>query len=311
MKELICFLIVFNSVTLSVFAQQKQADFEMKLFFEDAKSNRDSLIFGYDSTADYNFISSKLGEDSIISPLDSIFDIRIGKSDDFWNSPKLGKKRIAHIEGSGECIGFAWLFIVINTKYNPVKITYNASLLNNSNQCLQNTVIAKNQSIHLVEDGWFNAPKQYWFCMASQNEIMIDTREKKTTSPYKSFYDSRKYEVIGKGINDVPVISLQNFSAGPCQYLIRNNDINFKKAVLLQSPVRNVLSVIFDENNAFTNNTQLQILHASGQILQQQQVNENLTQLEVDVSMLPSGLYFVQIRSPQGLSYTGKFVKIE
>ncbi len=312
MKNLVCFLLVFISVFSSIVAQTKQADFQMKLYFEDAKGNKDSIIFGYDSTAKTNFISSLLGEDSIVSPLDSIFDVRIGKSSTFWDSPKLGKKRFAHTEGTSECVAFGWLFIVINAKFNPVKITYNASLLNNSNQCLQNAVIAKNHSIHLVETNWFDAPKSHWFCMASQNEIMIDTKEKKTTVPIKSLFDSRKYEVIGNGIKDVPQMHLLNFGNGPCEYLVKNNDINFNKAIILQSPVRNILNIKFGEDELLPSNTQFQILNPSGQIMQQQAINENTTQLETDVSALSSGLYFVQLRSPQGLLlYTGKFVKIE
>ncbi|MCB0375492.1 MAG: hypothetical protein KDD04_06205, partial [Sinomicrobium sp.] len=54
---------------------QQTAQFETTLYFEDAVGNRDSVIVGYDTLATHD-IDPEFGEQELVSPFDSVFEVR-------------------------------------------------------------------------------------------------------------------------------------------------------------------------------------------------------------------------------------------
>jgi hypothetical protein len=74
------------------------------------------------------------------------------------------------------------------------------------------------------------------------------------------------------------------------------------------NPTSDRLTVQLEQN---LDRASLEIIGMNGQILQRQLIENGVTQLETDVSALPTGLYFLQVREQERLIFTGKFVKIE
>lgn len=284
---------------------QETIQFEMQVYFEDAIGHKDTITWGYSNKVDNTTLYPKLGEDIINTPIDSVFDIRVGKSITDWNSPLLGNKRISSLEGKSVCALFGGIFIMVQAKYNPVKISYDARLLNNTNSCLKNTVLSKNSSTSTAEPTWYFSPEKNWFCMASKNEIMIDTREKNNSD--KSNFYARKYEVLGQGLIDVPAISVRNYLNGPCTYFTSIKDVETNQISVYPNPAKDFLTIDIEKLGlSDIDNAKWSITNVAGQIITEIPMSN-----QIDISQLQEGLYFLQLKTTGQMQYSEKFIKLE
>jgi hypothetical protein len=295
---------LFNSF-YSIFAQKIQIpEVFIPFYFEDAAANKDTVYMGLDPTADKdnNWYDYNFGEKDITTNWKENLEVRAATYAVTIAPQQRLKSKIFVIKGDckyktigGKIVLFKQNVLFFHTNYLPITISWNPTIFQDS--CLSNSFFhrynwsrygdnAKNRKYLTEYNGSFTVTKEY-----------LDSE----------FVGVDDYLVTGKIIYALQV------------YLYsKNNGITSlddkgkleDKLSLLPNPTFGSLRIKL-ESNVLPNNTQLRILNTNGQIMQQQQVAENATQLETDVSTLPSGLYFVQLRSPQGLLYTGKFVKIE
>jgi hypothetical protein len=302
---------IFSCIHLVALKSQSiNPEFEIKFYFEDAKGNKDSVILGYDFKADSDSTNTNFGEDELLNPFDSIFDVRVAKSSTKWNSPTTGKKRIGHISPSNNnnCDLFGFMSILINAKYNPIKISYDAKLLNNpKNACLQNTILSKTSGVFLSELGWYKAKD--WYCLASQDNLNIDMSKK--DGPDK--WNERKYLVQGSSIlTPIKYLNFNNFLLGPCNYLAEEDLYQPQKINLYPNPAYNHIFFELKQIEGWRNEKMsFEIYNAHGQIVQKQQLLSTSEQYDIDISTLANGFYFAKITGKNKILYTSKFIKIE
>ncbi len=137
--------------------------------------------------------------------------------------------------------------ILINAKYNPIKITYDAKSLNNlDNHCLRNTILTKTESVFLVETGWYNGKD--WYCLASQNELIIDMNQKVGSNSW----NERAYKVQGDSIpRKIKFLNFSNFTLGPCNYLSASGVTEPMAIRSYPNPATDALYFGWTESNLF------------------------------------------------------------
>jgi hypothetical protein len=305
MKNTIEYAVYFLFFLFSqgITAQSKKATFEMKIYFEDAKGNKDSVTVGYDKTASYN-IDKTFNEDEITVPFDSVFEVRVLKFGSYWDSPIAGKRRIARVES--EVIPLYKLSIAINSKYPPVKIRHKENLANENFPFMHRAILAKNDYIHLVENGWYNAYD--WVCFAGQNEISMDMITVATLKPWYT----RNYMVNGKaGLQKIKNLEFIQFLNGPsCSEILPTEEIfQLQTLKVFPNPASEYLQISINEEIQ-SKDIELYITDINGKILQKKKAL-NLNNEKIEVADLPQGMYFLQITNTKKVIATTKFIKIE
>ena len=295
--KIVFMLILVNQLT----AQNKIPAFEMPLYFEDAKGNKDSIIVGFDENADYVIPDPLFGEDKLNTPFDSVFEVRVVKSTSFWDSPITGKKRINRVEKS--IFSAFKLSILINAKYNPIKITCNKDLLKSTNPYLYRTILAKTAGIFLSEQGWEYAKD--WVCLAGQKQLSIDM-SKKDGGPW----NERMYMVKGKtDLQSIKFLTITQFGSGPsCEKVLSAEDIQtVEKLNIYPNPAQNDIKLQIPQNILFTSNAKISIIDINGKIIREQfitDINKN-----INIEQIPSGMYFLKLTDEKKIFAAGKFVK--
>ena len=291
-------LILVNQLT----AQNKIPAFEMPLYFEDAKGNKDSIIVGFDENADYVIPDPLFGEDKLNTPFDSIFEVRVVKSTSYWDSPITGKKRIDRAEKS--VFGSFSLSILINAKYNPIKITCNKDLLKSTNPYLNRTILAKTTSIFLSEQGWEYGKD--WVCLAGQKQLSIDISKKEGGTSW----NERMYMVKGKtALQKIKFLTITQFGSGPsCEKVLSAEEIQtVEKLNIYPNPAQNDIKLQIPQNILFTVNSKISIIDINGKIIREQFISD--TNENINIEQIPSGIYFLKLTDEKKIIAVGKFVK--
>jgi len=109
---------------------QAEPFYEFDVYFEDAMGHRDTIVLGVDWGIDDNYHPKwHYGEDSLTTPFDSVFEVRV-TVDDFHlgNPPYASKKFIASAEGQGEYKFSEFATIFMHCKYPPVTMSYDSTI---------------------------------------------------------------------------------------------------------------------------------------------------------------------------------------
>ncbi|MCK9613661.1 MAG: T9SS type A sorting domain-containing protein [Bacteroidales bacterium] len=75
----------------------------------------------------------------------------------------------------------------------------------------------------------------------------------------------------------------------------------------MPNPATNIIKVNVYEKNLRINN--VAIFDNMGRLIEENNFNNILNSIEIDISKIKAGLYFIQLKSNEGLIFTGKFVK--
>jgi hypothetical protein len=292
----IFFLFLFFPFSL---ISQVIPEFVTKFYFADNQGNKDTIEVGFDKTAKVDkSIQPQFGEIDITNELFKKFDVRIGNPSAFQkNDEPYSKRKINNFEkcGTYDRVKFA---ILIRAKNFPVTMKWDNDLFKDS--CLKSSVFTRS-GVTLLYDA--NEPTRRM--LKDTNELLIDKK-------YMDGWQDGPVGFLGQ-MDDSTLDSVQVFY----MFFTKNrggvgvNDNLLQDRIeLMPNPVLNNLMLKLSPDIILPEKIQLQILSTNGQILQQEVINGSV-QIETDVSNLPSGLYFLQLRSPQGLLYTEKFVKID
>ncbi len=290
-----------------VLAQMKIPSFQMPIYFEDAKGNKDSIVVGFDESADYTKIDSLFGEDELLTPFDSVFDVRIIK---FWSGsekPITGKKRVRLVEDNS--FPLFRLYILINAKYNPIKVTHKIDLLK-SKTILAQAILSK-VTLGLASTPWweYSNAGYDWVCLAGQQELYIDVSKKKDG---EALTNVRLYEVQGQSTaQKIPYLTFSQFASGPgCSKILDSEELsqNEIKVAVFPNPVQNTFRLSLSEN-IDNKNLKLSIIDSFGKILIEQ-FNYN-SMVDIDVQSIPAGFYFLQLSNEKKIVAMSKFVKID
>ena len=183
---ILCFLIAsFNCFT------QKTAFFETTFYFEDAVGNRDSIIIGYDPEANYEY-NPDFGEEDILTPFDSIFEVRAANSNRFFwrnNDIVLSKKIISNMPGlffeAYNCYrGSFAIFFLVQTQYPPVTISWNRHDF--TNYCNAWSFMTPHYT-PLQDHEWYLGPylgeEVPWACMAVDSTLISELNYEFSSEP--------------------------------------------------------------------------------------------------------------------------------
>ena len=88
---------------------------------------------------------------------------------------------------------------------------------------------------------------------------------------------------------------------------IKENDNVLEKILIMPNPATNIININVYEKNIRINN--VAIFDNMGRLIEENNFNNISNSIEIDISKIEAGLYFIQLKSNEGILFTGKFIK--
>ncbi len=279
------------------------AQFEFKLYAQDAAGNRDSIIIGYDSRARQQYVDTALGEIEITRPFNTPFEIR-AVTYESASIKRTSKKAVAKYSGNCSPYGFSeYITLVYKVRNLPVTLSWDSSLFRPTNRSFPQR--CHGLSLLLASLRYYSdctppnyRPTPFW-----------------QTNTFVEYFDPARNANIC-----YDVVTIDSRSTGGVIDTLKSNNIFFFTSQLIPTEeIENELKInispnpCFDELNlqleTFIAAPQVQIFNLLGALIKSENYSDSRDQLNLDVSNLQNGIYIAVIRSKDGKIWRTKFVK--
>ena len=286
----------------SLLMAQQTPLFETTIYVRDAVGNVDSVQTGFDPQAIWG---DTVLFHSIVNntPFDSVFDVRVFHYDDRFEG--INDWMLKHIVlgyetiGGSNC-GFAeYAHVAIQCKYPPLHMYYDSTLFGISS-CRGNAAIS-NTHLFYVLPNWWGAEHQ---CLAVTDSLQIDIK-----SLFSGFDMNVEGVIIENGtVETLNEILISFKPTGPCPpQLVGISEPKPVASVFISpNPAQEKTQVRLPKT---TEAFQWALYNAFGQAQQTGRIAAPSVTgtLDLDLSQLPTGLYFISLSSSQR-HWTGSVV---
>lgn len=192
----------------ALYSQQK-AQFELPIYFEDARGNKDSVVVGYDRSIKVpKSLNQTFGEVYLYMPFDSVLEVRVM---DLSNDNYTSKKMVEGVfeANDGTCDNYGTPFrILVHARYLPLRVYWDSTIL--EGVCHRNTVLSRNRDLPIYQEP-FGTPRLLWgntWCMQYEKEIIAPPMVQNAGQQYYEI----EWEVEGKnGKQKLPGFSFSMF----------------------------------------------------------------------------------------------------
>ena len=306
----ILFTIIILAFNITINAQTAQ--FETTIYFEDAIGNRDSVIVGFDTLATEG-IDIALGEQEILTPFDSVFEVRGGTLNGQYQN-KLTKRVFQRAEGPlFGCYGSIRSAIYVWAKYQPIKVSWDINVFQSPDMCLWASALIDHQEDELASPIAPDEIKPTFVCMAVEDSFTFELTAEVfvQTELGNTLRVEVEKEVEGMGIQTIYGLRyhpVEAYGYSPC-FLVTDTEeeIESKNAshiAIYPNPTSGMLQIDTPDGQQ---NAKLDIFDMSGRLAKS--VESYIPGREIDMSGLPKGIYGVLINGA-GFRYSGRFVKM-
>lgn len=283
-------LLIFTQFAFS----QQTALFETQIYFEDAVGNKDTIIIGYD-TASSSFYNPEFGEENITAPFDSVFEVRAGHGISYGlRDYVLSKKIIAHSEPifglPYSCDQPEEIIFFIHTIHQPVKIKWESALFD-GDSCIGGTFLTHFATHNSVF--WWQLPEREnrFYCASQIDSVELLLGRENNRSQFGELYYDLLYQIKGRGIDSIYGVAVgmtvPRLSTFACDIITSTATVTPPTSLsVYPNPTADLLHLKEGKLKW------LKIYNQQGQIVWQI-VQWNKWQ-SIDLSHLPSGVYFLQ-----------------
>jgi hypothetical protein len=271
---------------------QQDPTFQFTLYFTDAKGNQDSIVLGYASDAhNIDFIDAQYGEHDVTDiPFDTVLDVRVYMFRYYNTSLYLDKQIIYN-----QCLvgGSSANYLVIYTKYPPLKISWNNDLFYSYDYPCHDYA-------YICADGGpfvdcFDCPSIMYLQFANYRNVT-----------FQEYYSYAKTPVLlADGTTGDAYNYFFGFSDKPWTVL-STKDSGASALQIYPSIAQEAVQLVGD----FEAGASVQVMSTTG-IMYPCTSTPTSKGFSVDVSQLPSGMYMVHIPMQAGKQTAiGRFVKL-
>ncbi len=280
---------------------QDAAYFEMPVYFEDARGNRDTIVFGADPQADSENPDRFDGQ-ILTTPFDSVLEVRV-MSNLGYKGPHIEdltlRKRAIGIARSfdfqREChLGKDGVAMVVHARYPPVTVSWDSTIFSTSYCHIASNIAAHFQSRYPAGPNpwWRDFPDMADItqCMSASSSWVI-YRPPGPWSPLNEIFPSSIQPIVGGGIDTLPVIRIEMYPQisfnSPCGGMVSN----------LDSSVSNEETDLLVYPNPANDHIYFSASPVSYQIFDMiGRIKGSGFSISADISMLPRGMYQLHVR---------------
>ena len=320
-KNLILTILLLQFRLLS---QGLQPEFEFKIYAEDSKGNKDSVIIGYDHQANTDIsIDTRFGDSNIGNiKFDSIFEMRVHKvtylpvktSSPVLQTYGVSKRITLHYNNgasSNNCLPYgrsAYGFILIKAKYPPIKIYWNKKEFDKIiNPCIGRSYFLFNE--YFTQE--YPPEKIPYTVYLEETSLIIDSVRSIPTEYVNGFPNNTNQKIrIRYFDNTMDTIQL-NY-----QFQFQNNGIRtaiedesiIKITKSYPNPCQSVLNVLLPITSLNSEALTTNIFDTNGSLIKVTcKISENI--ITMDTSTLEVGFYILKIIDINNKIYISQFIK--
>jgi Secretion system C-terminal sorting domain len=296
-------IIISYLLGLSLFsqAQTRTPEFQMKLYAQDSRGHRDSVVMGYDTSVTNGNMIAAFGEVDISAvPYDSILDLRLDKTNSPSGTRLTTKKGI--IQNSGKCnsqvrdIATSYLTILYHAKYPPVTLSWDSTLIFNT--CLLNSFLFKST-------GYLTS--RYWPGPSTDSALQVTNMAVNSKLKMRNDYfifGPNFMSNLNNGQTDTIWVLYAMFRSKFIFQSIATNEVEVQKLKGYPNPCREKLDYDFPDKIT----GEVIVLNPIGQIVYQEKIKQT-DKYALDVRGWSTGMYFLHIHDLEGRRYVSMFVK--
>jgi hypothetical protein len=285
--------------------------FQTAIYFEDAIGNRDTIVVGFDTTAN-NTYNPQFGELDLSHPFDSIFEVRAAHLLDFgWGDGDyiLSKKIVGKPEAAMNlptCLYPASILFFVQCANQPITVSWSQDTFSNL-FCLSPTFFTPDRLYRMSFPwDWFELPDRRYSCTSfdSTYTLFLDSDHDETEIPYIAMQ-----EVYGSGLDSIWGLHLQfeiNWGFSPCQFVDTKLEPEQLDQNLLIFPNPATTEITIHSVEAIK---EIMLFDSSGKRIYYAVENGIQFRSVIDISTLTPGLYFAKTIYSSGRVQNGKFVK--
>ncbi len=283
-------IIVFKIILLSCMFSYSQ-EFKMKLWFQDAVGNKDSIELGYDLLAT-DSIDSQFGETNIIStPWSNNFEVRAGDAATSLNNLYITspatlytKKQFIH----KTCNFFHLIKVAVNCNHFPIVVKWDTSLFSND--------LCRYASFITSGTGWGGD----WFdgVMAFMNPMHIG--DYKDSLVIGSLSSPVHFQQNGK---DIIQLNVSFGNSEPLGIL----DLQKKTETFKVFPNPSNGSFFVNANTAYKESINIQVFNVLGEKIYQKEFR-NFYNQKIELNNIENGIYQILITRLNGKTFIKKII---
>jgi hypothetical protein len=299
---------------------QQTAMFETTLYVKDAVGNIDSVIIGFDTTANYTF-NPQFGEVDIDAPFDSILDVQAmhGNETPFanshlWNEAHRSKKIISWCERfvNVPCYAVLDIYVFVKAKYHPLTFYWDKEYIHDYAICQQGAFITHDY-LWALTDIYTWSPGDMAACLSLRDSFVVDL-----SSPPTYFCPQIFPPFTGTNdtIYGVSVVLSGSPGHSPCYDILIDTDEpipphkpHAPPLVIYPNPARSSVQVMLPEGLGQVD--RVWVFDQLGRTVSATVIPE-FGGFHLDVQHLPPGVYGIEVQSVQHLTRrVGQFIRTE
>lgn len=280
-------ILLFTFMLIALISNAQE--FSFNLYLEDGQGNRDTLVFGYDSTAtdsiDVNFDEI----DILGQPWDSVFEARTVNVENLnfpyeFNPRYQSKKQIIYYKhNSPYSTNFAFsnhIGVLVKSINEPISITWDSALFADS--CIVSSAVFL----------------YHYVCGGPQWASDVDSLVLDRNYIYPNYY-----------IENQDTLWFFSFAFRSYNTIDINNIAQTKNILdVYPNPTKDKL-VINIPNEYRIRNSQIIIYNSVGNEVEIIIVPNNTEYINLNINSLSSGIYFIRIKSDGVVGGSGSFIK--
>lgn len=306
-------LLILLVLQIGTLAGQIQPLFETALYFEDAAGNKDTIVVGLDTMANA-FFNPEFGENDIMAPFDSVFEVRATHWSSFgWGEGDyiLSKKIVSTTEYNPEvpdCLSGGGILFFIHSHAQPIRIRWEAGTFDT--YCTRGTFFTPDRLHQMINPwDWLAMPGIRFGCAAGTDfyEVALgDVYRAPLEISYIAMHEIENHPGVTDSIYGLAFGITESYFISCNQSAAQDLTGNalWQGLKIYPNPAQERIWMATSDGGAIGN---IEIVDALGKKVIDYAEQQSVA--EIDISRLRFGLYYVMAHSDNSLRQYGKFVK--
>lgn len=306
-------LVLLLSAQMFIGLNAQNLTFELPIYFEDARGNKDTIIIGYGPDIDNDSVYTEQGETMLPWDIEYEKDLEVWFTSNFYGIVEISDlTKVRYRQFSGGCSDTLLEVMTgvfqIFCRYPPLRISWDQDLIceGSASECTHGTILVDNKLFVVVHD-----PNDYAMydlaramCYDSEMVLELGGPVRPDGIPYLGYHELEREDGRIDTIYGVEII-ISNYLS---RYLTSSSPLVTQQNTVNIYPQPND-GTFFIERDISDQVIELLLLDGNGKVIDQEIMQNGERLKSLDISRQPSGVYLLLSKDADGFFQTYKVIK--
>lgn len=306
-------LVLLLSAQMFIGLNAQNLTFELPIYFEDARGNKDTIIIGYGPDIDNDSVYTDQGETMLPWDIEYEKDLEVWFSSNYWGTTIISDlTKVRYRQFSEDCSDSS-LDVMdgvfqIFCRYPPLRISWDQDLIceGSASECTHGSILVDNWPFYFVHD-----PSDYSMydlaramCYDSEMILELGGKARPDGIPYLGYHELEREDGRIDTIYGVEVI-ISNYRN---RILLSSSPLETQQNTVSIYPQPND-GTFFIERDISDQVIELLLLDSNGKVIDQEIMQNGERLKSLNISRHPSGVYLLLSKDADGFFQTYKVIK--